>query len=170
MKFDIFNKKRYLELYKRHEAAIEANEIIIRNLENRYTEIMQRDRDWNKELLFQNSELNQEIKKLKERTKKAEEISECFRLDNEIYKEDFTKIAKENAILKEAKQYLRASLGGTKKQNNKLNQELGIMKLKLEIMEKTLKEYKLPPPTMKEIYEYERTGKSPRKNKNSILL
>lgn len=167
---DIFYKQHYLEQMRENRNIKEVNDKIIKNLEKKYIEIMNRGREWNKELLFKTSELENKIRKLEEKTKKAEEISECLRLDNEIYKNDNLELSKENAILKETKKMLKASLGGTTKQNNKLQQEIGIMKLKVELMEAKLKEFKLPSPTMSEIFEYERTHKSPRKRKKKELI
>lgn len=165
MKLDIFYKKRYLEMKRKYQNLLELKDALLENLERKYIDATNRDREWQKDLLFEKAELEAKIKKLEERTKKAEEISECFRLDNEVYMKDNIELSQENATLKGTKAMLRASLGGTTKQNNKLLQELGVMKLKLELMEKRMKEYKLPAPTMEELYEYERTHKSPRKRK-----
>ncbi len=165
MKCDIFYKKRYHELERKYQNLVESKDIILRNLEQKFTDIMNRDREWQKQLLFDNAALENNLKRFKERSKKAEEMSERFRLDNEVYVKDNLELSKENAVLQESKKMLKASLGGTTKQNNKLEQELGVMKFKLELMEQKLKEYKLSPPTMEEIYEYERTHKTPKKYK-----
>lgn len=162
MKLDIFYKKRYDELQKQHKLQKNLYAENLEVLEKKYTENLCRDRDWTKQLLFEKNELEHEIKSLKKKTKQAEMTSECFRRDNEIYKSDLEIISTKNQVLLEANRMLKASLGGTTKKNNKLLQELGIMKLKVEFMEGRLKEYKLPSPTMNELWEYERTRKSPR--------
>ncbi len=155
---DLFYKKRYEELQRSFHSTLE-------NQKKSFEEQLNRNQDWLKDLLFEKNNLEKNIAKLETELKASNNTNAVLKLSLNEVSNKLKKLSARNIELNSASKSLRAKLGGSQKEINKLREELGMSVLKIQLMGEQLKKFRIKPPTIKELMEYERTHKSPKNRK-----
>lgn len=157
---DLFYKKKYEELQRIFDCSLE-------NQKKQFKEQLERNELWIQDLLFKSSDLEKEIVKLKQELNVSKSNNAALKLELKVADDKVKQYSTRSIELGATVKSLRAGLGGSKKENNKLRDLLGTANFKIELMEEQLKKYRIKPVTMQELREYERTHKSPR-TKNEL--
>lgn len=157
----LFSKKEIECFKKQYQENIEI-------MDDHYQNIMNRDREWLRQLLTEKSELESKVKLLQNSKTKLEEKVKILQEDYDVSWVDTQKSEQEKIELKEKLRGVSATLGGTTKQNHKLLKRIGELELYCGVLEEKLKKSGIRKPTMQDFQEYEMTHKSPFKKKSDV--
>lgn len=152
-------KINYKKDYERLQKELEKLKVQIEEQKSYYDDQSRIHEDYIGELLIRQGTYEERIKNLEQETETSQKNETKVLLENK-------KLHEQLITLKASYKNIYNSLGGTKKQNNKLLRENGKLISKNEFLEFRLKYFKIKnEPTMKELQEYERTHMSPKKRK-----